>query len=88
LPAEREHLIITVDGSQQIYINDYKVGLDALQAKLKKILEGRADQKVYLRADKDVPYGVVVRVISEVKNAGVEKLGMVTEPLKKTSKKQ
>jgi biopolymer transport protein TolR len=88
LPAEKEHLIITVDGSQQIYINDYKVGLDALQAKLKKILEGRADQKVYLRADKDVPYGVVVRVISEVKNAGVEKLGMVTEPLKKTSKKQ
>lgn len=88
LPAEREHLIITVDGSQQIYINDYKVGLDALQAKLKKILEGRADQKVYLRADKDVPYGVVVRVISEVKNAGVERLGMVTEPLKKTSKKQ
>ena len=88
LPAEKEHLIITVDGSRQIYINDYKVALDALQAKLKKILEGRADQKVYLRADKDVPYGVVVRVISEVKNAGVEKLGMVTEPLKKTSKKQ
>ena len=88
LPAEKEHLIITVDGSQQIYINDYKVALDALQAKLKKILEGRADQKVYLRADKGVPYGVVVRVISEVKNAGVEKLGMVTEPLKKTSKKQ
>lgn len=67
LPAEKEHLIITVDGSQQIYINDYKVALDALQAKLKKILEGRADSKVYLRADKGVPYGVVVRVISEVK---------------------
>lgn len=88
LPAEKEHLIITVDGSQQIYINDYKVALDALQAKLKKILEGRADSKVYLRADKGVPYGVVVRVISEVKNAGVEKLGMVTEPLKKIRKKR
>ena len=88
LPAEKEHLIITVDRSQQIYINDYKVGLDALQAKLKKICEGRPDQKVYLRADKTVPYGVVIRVMSEVKNAGMEKLGMVTEPLKEIGKRR
>lgn len=86
LPAEKEHLIITVDRSQQIYINDYKVALEALQTKLKKIYEGRSDKKVYLRADKGVPYGVVMRVMSEVKNAGVEKLGMVTEPLKETNK--
>ena len=88
LPAEKEHLIISIDRSQQIYINDYKVALEALQAKLKKIYEGRPDEKVYLRADKGVPYGVVVRVMSEVKNAGVEKLGMVTEPLKETKKKK
>jgi biopolymer transport protein TolR len=86
LPSEKEHLIITVDRSQQIYINDYKVEIEALQAKLKKIYEGRADEKVYLRADKGVPYGVVVRVMSEVKNAGVERLGMVTEPLKEKTK--
>jgi biopolymer transport protein TolR len=53
---------------------------------MEKILEGRPDQKVYLRADKQVPYGVVVRVISEVKLAGVAKLGMVTEPLKEMVK--
>jgi biopolymer transport protein TolR len=88
LPTEKEHLIITVDRSQQVYINDYKVALEALQAKLKKIYEGRPDDKVYLRADKGVPYGIVVRVMSEVKNAGVEKLGMVTEPLKEIKKKQ
>jgi biopolymer transport protein TolR len=88
LQAEKEHLIITVDRSQQIYINDYKVALEALQAKLKKIFEGRPDQKVYLRADKTVPYGVVVRVMSEVKDAGVGKLGMVTEPLKEIGKRR
>jgi biopolymer transport protein TolR len=86
LQSEKEHLIITVDRSQQVYINDYKVTLEDLQAKLKKIYEGRSDEKVYLRADKGVPYGVVVRVMSEVKNAGVERLGMVTEPLKETTK--
>ncbi|MBW1859363.1 MAG: protein TolR [Deltaproteobacteria bacterium] len=88
LPAEKEHLIITIDRSQQVYINDYKVSLEALQLKLKRIYEGRRDRKVYLRADKGVPYGVVVRVMAEVKNAGVEKLGMVTEPMKETAKRQ
>lgn len=86
LPGEKDHLIISIDRSQQIYINDYKVELEALQAKLKKIYEGRSDEKVYLRADKGVSYGVVVQVMSEVKNAGVERLGMVTEPLKETKK--
>jgi biopolymer transport protein TolR len=90
LPADQEeHLTLTVDRNQQIFINDYKVSLEALQAKMEKILEGRPDQKVYLRADQSIPYGFVVRVISEVKNAGVEKLGMVTEPLEeKASKKK
>ena len=87
LTSEKDYLTVTIDTGQQVFINDYKVSLEALQAKMEKILEGRPDQKVYLRADKSVPYGVVVRVISQIKNAGVEKLGMVTEPVKKTKKK-
>ncbi len=87
LPAEKEHLAVTIDRSQQIFINDYKVSLEALKEKMEKILAGKADNKVYLRADKNVPYGVVVRVISEVKRAGVEKLGVVTEPIEKEARK-
>ena len=88
LTAEKDHLTVTIDRSQQVFINDYKVALDALEAKMEKILEGRPDQKVYLRADKGVPYGVVVQVISQIKNAGVEKLGMVTEPAKEEKEKK
>ncbi len=87
LPSDEDHLIISVDSAQQIYINDYKVGLEALQGKIGKILENRPDQRVYLRADRGIPYGVVVRVISEVRNAGVARLGMVTEPLEEAGKK-
>jgi biopolymer transport protein TolR len=87
LPAEKDHLVISIDRSQQIYINDYKVALESLQGKMKKILEGRPEQRVYLRADKGVPYGVVARVISEAKAAGVERLGMVTEPLQESEKR-
>ena len=39
------------------------------------------DREVYLKADKAISYGVVVRVMSEIKGAGIEKLGMVTEPI-------
>jgi len=81
LPSETDHLIITINKDNQIFINDYQVTLDFLQEKLSKIIESRQNQDVYLRADKNISYGMVVRVMSEIKEAGVEKLGMVTEPL-------
>ena len=80
LESEKEHLIITVDTENKVFINDFQVSVDGLGEKLKKILEGRSDREVYLKADKDISYGTVVKVMAEVKGAGVEKLGMVTEP--------
>ncbi|MGD9241096.1 MAG: protein TolR [Desulfobacterales bacterium] len=80
LESEKEHLIITIDTKNQIFINDFQVTVDFLGEKLNKILEGRSDREVYLKADKDISYGTVVQVMAEIKGAGVEKLGMVTEP--------
>lgn len=87
LPAEQDPLIITIDKNNLLYINDYQVALDFLQEKLIKILEGRVGQEVYLKADKNILYGMVVRVMSEIKGAGIEKLGMVTEPIKSNKEK-
>jgi biopolymer transport protein TolR len=87
LNSDQEHLIITIDRNQQIFINDYQVTVDFLGEKLIKILQGRTDRSVYLKADKTIPYGMVVQVMAEIKGAGVVQLGMVTEPavLKKIS---
>ncbi|MBT9439261.1 MAG: protein TolR [Desulfobacterales bacterium] len=87
LSAEQDPLIITIDKNNLLYINDYQVTLDFLQEKLIKILDGRVGQEVYLKADKNISYGVVVRVMSEIKGAGIEKLGMVTEPIKSDKEK-
>ncbi len=81
LESETEPLIITIDKNNEIYINDYQVSLGFLQEKLVKVLEGRGNREVYFRADKDIAYGIVVQVMSEIKGAGVEKLGMVTVPM-------
>jgi len=81
LAAEKEHLVISIDPKGQIYINEFQVSLDVLSSKLSKILEGKPDKEAYLRADKNIPYGTVVRVMAEIKAAGIDKLGMVTVPL-------
>jgi biopolymer transport protein TolR len=80
LESEKEHLIITIDTKNQVFINDFQVTVDGLAEKLKKILEGRSDREVFLKADKDISYGAVIHVMAEIKGAGVEKLGMVTVP--------
>jgi len=80
LDSEKEHLVITINKDQQIYINDFEVTVEFLREKLQKILQGRTDRDVYLKADKSIPYGIVVQVMAEIKSAGVEQLGMITEP--------
>lgn len=78
--TEKENLTVTIDREANIYINDFQVRMDFLKEKLEKILVGKTDREVFFRADKDVPYGVVVGVMAEIKAAGVDKLGMVTDP--------
>jgi biopolymer transport protein TolR len=80
LSAQEEALIVTVNRDGQVFISDYEVSVDSLGEKLLNILEGRESREVFMNADTTVPYGIVVRVMSEIKAAGIEKLGMVTEP--------
>jgi biopolymer transport protein TolR len=80
LVAQKDNLVITIDKDQKVHINDFAVETDYLKEKLAKILENRSEREVYFRADASVPYGVVARVMAQIKGAGVEKLGMVTVP--------
>jgi biopolymer transport protein TolR len=86
LPAQKENLIVTIDSDGQVYINTYPVTIESLKQKLSSILKGRGEREVYLRADKKIPYGNVVRVMAAIKDAGVEKLGMVTIPVEEMEK--
>ncbi len=80
LESEKEHLVITINKDRQVYINDFEVTVEFLREKLLKILQGRSDREVYLKADKNIPYGIVVQIMAEIKGAGVEQLGMITDP--------
>jgi biopolymer transport protein TolR len=80
MAADTEPLMLSIDAEGRVHINDVPVKVGFLRDKLDKILEGRGSREVYLRADKRIPYGVVVRVMAEIQAAGVDKLGMVTVP--------
>ena len=75
-----EKLVLTVNEAKEIYLNKTKLPLGEINSKLEAIFSNRIDREVFLRADKNVPYGFVVEVMSEIRKAGVDKLGMITEP--------
>ncbi len=77
LPPE-ERLSIVIKKGGDIYLNDNHISMEELTKKLASV--SKLNPNVFLKADKDVPYGLVVQVMGEVKEAGIEKLGMITEP--------
>lgn len=80
LKGGEDRLIISVDEQSKVFINEQVVSVEFLTKKLGAILENFDKNNVYLRADKKVSYGVVVNVISKIKKAGVDSLGMITLP--------
>ena len=80
IPGTEAPLIVTVAKNGKIYLNDNALSLAELGQKLRAIKTLQADKQVYLRADQDVRYGAVMKTIAEIKQAGIEKLGMVTRP--------
>ena len=81
MKTEDEPMLLTVNKKQEVFLENRKIGMKNLEIKIKKIFQNRRHKEILLRADKDVPYGLVVQVMASVKRAGVSKLGMVTEPL-------
>jgi biopolymer transport protein TolR len=80
IPGTEELLVVTISKSGKVYLNDNPLTLAELGDKLRAIRKLQADKQVYLRADQDVRYGLVMKTIAEIKQAGIERLGMVTRP--------
>jgi biopolymer transport protein TolR len=81
--GREEQLVVTIARDGKVYLNDNAMSVSTLGKKLAAIQNTRPGREVYLRADRDVRYGVVMRVVAEIKQAGIEKLGMITRPLSK-----
>lgn len=81
IKTEEDPLIITVNKKGEIFLENTRVSLEDLEKKVKSIFKYRREKEILLRADREIPYGLVIKVMAGVKRAGINKLGMVTEPI-------
>ncbi len=81
IKTREDPLILTITKKKEIFLEKHQFEFDSLEEKIRKIFENRREKEILLKADKDVPYGFVIKVVAQVKRAGIDKLGMITEPV-------
>ncbi len=80
-------VVVTLNSAGEIFIEKEQFSLSELRIEIRMLMSEQGkevrEEDVFLRADTSVPYGTVVEVMSEIRNAGVTKLGLITEPIPK-----
>lgn len=81
LDQDREPLTVSVNTKGQIYLQDSEIKIEELVAKLQAITQARngADERIYVRGDRNVDYGTIMRVMGRLSAAGYRRVALVTE---------
>ena len=79
LRLQNEPLVLSVQKNGDVYIGRKTIALDELRGQLEALFESRDSTQLFLRADREAPYGLVVRAIAVARQAGSTRLGIVTE---------
>ncbi len=81
LKQDDKPIVVTIDPQGGIFFNQIQGDRKILQQQLAELAANQGtDMPIFLRADKQVPYGIVAQVMADIKDAGFLKLGMVTQP--------
>lgn len=89
--ATQEDLVLSIDADGRLFLGsdkDASFSLETIGDKLKAIFENKEKKELYLHADKGVLYGFVVKVMALCQQAGVERVGMITQPDDKEKTKE
>ena len=79
LQTNKEPLTISVDRAGKVFIQETEVKLDEIAPKLKAIAKGGYDEQIFIRGDKGVDYGTIMKVMSRIKAGGFTKVSLITE---------
>ncbi len=80
LPAKDEPQILSITKERQIVLNEKKLDFKDLKPAVEFLFSNKTNKEIFLRADKDVPYGFVVTCMGLIREAGIEKINIVTKP--------
>ena len=81
LDQDKEPLTVSVNVKGEVYLQNSEVPLEELVAKLKAVTEARngMDERIYVRGDRQVDYGTVMKVMGRLSSAGFRRVALVTE---------
>ena len=74
-------IVLSIDVTKKVFIGEVEIPFAELEEKLKSNAKLQAEKELYLHADRDLPYGIVVDVMAMAQRAGVTNVGMVTDPM-------
>ena len=81
MDVDESKLVMTIDAKQQVFLGETVIPNEKLEEALANNVRLQREGEIYLKADKNIPYGFVVQVMAIIKKAGIPKLGMVTDPV-------
>lgn len=81
LPAKDEPQVLNITKEQKLILNEKRLAVKDLKPAIQLLFANKSQKEIYLRADKDVSYGFVVSCMGMIREAGVEKINIVTRPL-------
>jgi biopolymer transport protein TolR len=79
LDQDREPLTLSVNDKGQVFLQNTEIKIEELVEKLKAVAKAGVDERIYVRGDKKVDYGTVMRVMGRLSAAGFRKVALVTE---------
>ncbi|PJK08152.1 biopolymer transporter ExbD [Lysobacteraceae bacterium NML120232] len=77
-PSEQEPLLLTVHSNLSISLNDEVLPPEGLASALRQLAKENPNQRIYIRADKTVPYGELIKVMDQLQSIGLHKVALVT----------
>ncbi len=78
LAVEKEPITVTIDDAGRIFVKDAEVPPDDLIARLSDAVGGNLEDRIYIRGDKTVSYGAIMRVVGDINGAGFRNIGLVS----------
>lgn len=79
--VEEARLVLSIDEQSKIYVNERPIHLAILKDQLIELYGHQTSQVLFIKADKKISYGTVLQVMDQVRQAGFEKISMVTSPI-------
>ena len=82
-PETQDQTVVTIDRNKDVYLNAKPVASGQLEARIKEVLEDKSDKIVIIKADEEAPYSAVMDTMDELRHAGIEDMGLITETRRK-----